>query len=132
MSVNEHDWIDAAYLVAAIFFIIGLKRLSSPATRPLRQPDRRGGHGHRDRRHAAATREIKTTPGSSSASLIGRSSAGAIGARRVQMTAMPQMVALFNGLGGGAAALVSLAELPACRRRPSDVGHGAASRAVSA
>jgi NAD(P) transhydrogenase subunit beta len=35
---------------------------------------------------------------------------GAVGARRVRMTAMPQMVALFNGVGGGAAALVSLAE----------------------
>jgi NAD(P) transhydrogenase subunit beta len=36
--------------------------------------------------------------------------AGAVGARKVKMTAMPQMVALFNGVGGGAAALVSLAE----------------------
>src|SRR5439155_1224212 len=36
---------------------------------------------------------------------------GAVVARRVKMTAMPQMVALFNGVGGGAAALVSLAEL---------------------
>src|SRR3954470_12859050 len=35
---------------------------------------------------------------------------GAIAARRVRMTAMPQMVALFNGVGGGAAALISLAE----------------------
>jgi len=35
---------------------------------------------------------------------------GAVGARRVKMTAMPQMVALFNGVGGGAAALVSLAK----------------------
>ena len=35
---------------------------------------------------------------------------GAVGARRVKMTAMPQMVALFNGVGGGAAALVSIAE----------------------
>ena len=35
---------------------------------------------------------------------------GAVAARRVKMTAMPQMVALFNGVGGGAAALVSLAE----------------------
>ena len=33
-----------------------------------------------------------------------------VGARKVKMTAMPQMVALFNGVGGGAAALVSLAE----------------------
>ena len=36
--------------------------------------------------------------------------AGAIGARRVKMTAMPQMVALFNGLGGGAAALVAFSD----------------------
>ena len=36
---------------------------------------------------------------------------GTIGARRVHMTAMPQMVALFNGVGGGAAALVAVSEL---------------------
>jgi NAD(P) transhydrogenase subunit beta len=36
---------------------------------------------------------------------------GAVAARRVRMTAMPQMVALFNGVGGGAAALIALAEL---------------------
>ena len=35
---------------------------------------------------------------------------GVVGARKVKMTAMPQMVALFNGVGGGAAALVSLVE----------------------
>src|SRR5207248_1879837 len=35
---------------------------------------------------------------------------GTVSARRVQMTAMPQMVAIFNGVGGGAAALVSVAE----------------------
>jgi NAD(P) transhydrogenase subunit beta len=36
---------------------------------------------------------------------------GAVAARRVKMTAMPQMVALFNGVGGGAAALIALAEV---------------------
>src|SRR5437016_6167771 len=36
---------------------------------------------------------------------------GTVGARRVRMTAMPQMVALFNGVGGGAAALVAISEL---------------------
>ena len=50
---------------------------------------------------------------------------GAIGARKVKMTAMPQMVALFNGVGGGAAALVSLAEFhlraPAPGRLHTDV-----------
>ena len=47
---------------------------------------------------------------------------GAVAARRVKMTAMPQMVALFNGVGGGAAALISLAEFHhpgAGRRRPA-------------
>src|SRR5258707_10072301 len=51
---------------------------------------------------------------------------GGIGARRVKMTAMPQMVALFNGVGGGAAALVSLAEFhllaPASGRLHTDIG----------
>ena len=36
---------------------------------------------------------------------------GALGAYRVQMTQMPQLVALFNGVGGGAAAIVALVEL---------------------
>ena len=36
---------------------------------------------------------------------------GVVGAQRVQMTQMPQLVALFNGVGGGAAALVALLEL---------------------
>jgi H+-translocating NAD(P) transhydrogenase subunit beta len=35
---------------------------------------------------------------------------GAVSAQRVQMTAMPQMVAAYNGLGGGAAALIALSE----------------------
>ena len=43
---------------------------------------------------------------------------GVVGARKVKMTAMPQMVALFNGVGGGAVALISLAEFHNLRRRP--------------
>src|SRR5258707_412889 len=50
---------------------------------------------------------------------------GAVAARRVKMTAMPQMVALFNGVGGGAAALVALAEFhklaPAPGRMHGDI-----------
>ena len=45
---------------------------------------------------------------------------GVLFARRVAMTAMPQLVALFNGVGGGAAALVALLELAEeSTRRPS-------------
>jgi NAD(P) transhydrogenase subunit beta len=51
---------------------------------------------------------------------------GAVAARRVKMTAMPQMVALFNGVGGGAAALVALADFthvdPEPGRIKADVG----------
>ena len=51
---------------------------------------------------------------------------GAVGARKVKMTAMPQMVAMFNGVGGGAAALVSLSEFhlraPASGRLHTDIG----------
>jgi NAD(P) transhydrogenase subunit beta len=56
---------------------------------------------------------------------------GAVAARRVKMTAMPQMVALFNGVGGGAAALVSLAEF---HNRAPDPGrlHGDVSIAIIA
>ena len=60
---------------------------------------------------------------------------GAVSARAVKMTAMPQMVALFNGVGGGAAALVAIAEFhrlapepgrvagPAVDRHPALGGH---------
>jgi len=56
---------------------------------------------------------------------------GLVAARRVKMTAIPQMVALFNGVGGGAAALVSLAEF---HNRAPDPGrlHGDVSVAIVA
>ena len=47
---------------------------------------------------------------------------GAVGARRVKMTAMPQMVALFNGVGGGAAALIALAEFHNLAPEPGRIG----------
>jgi H+-translocating NAD(P) transhydrogenase subunit beta len=50
------------------------------------------------------------------------SAIGVVGARKVKMTAMPQMVALFNGVGGGAAALVSLVEFHTVWALSGDVG----------
>ncbi|HEX9350027.1 MAG TPA: NAD(P)(+) transhydrogenase (Re/Si-specific) subunit beta [Gaiellaceae bacterium] len=47
---------------------------------------------------------------------------GVVGARKVKMTAMPQMVALFNGVGGGAAALISLVEFHGVWAPAGDVG----------
>ena len=46
---------------------------------------------------------------------------GAVSARLVKMTAMPQMVALFNGVGGGAAALIALAEFHELAPLPGDI-----------
>src|SRR5207244_7106895 len=50
------------------------------------------------------------------------SAIGVVGARRVKMTAMPQMVALFNGVGGGAAALISLVEFHGVWAHSGNVG----------
>ena len=47
---------------------------------------------------------------------------GVVGAKNVKMTAMPQMVALFNGVGGGAAALISLVEFHGLWAHSGDVG----------
>src|SRR6185436_15030692 len=47
---------------------------------------------------------------------------GVVGARTVKMTAMPQMVALFNGVGGGAAAIVSVVEFHSVWALGLDVG----------
>ncbi len=99
---------DLAYLACAATFIIGLKRLSSPRT---------AVSGNRVAAAGMAVAILVTLKQSGSHNLgwilIGMIVGGAIGAysaRAVKMTAMPQMVALFNGVGGGAAALISISE----------------------
>jgi NAD(P) transhydrogenase subunit beta len=108
-----------AYLVAAVLFILGLKQLSSPK-------------GARNGNFTAAAGMVIallatlpllhfTTAGVVIiviGVLIG-TAVGAVGARTVKMTAIPQMVALFNGVGGGAAALVAVAELLRLGAHPS-------------
>ncbi len=111
MGLNiDKTYIDIAYLVAAIMFIVGLRRLSSPAT--ARQGNQIAAAGM-----ALAVLATLFDPSVAVGYLwlivLGAVIGGAIGlvlARRVEMTAMPQMVALFNGMGGGAAALTSTAE----------------------
>ena len=97
-----------AYIVAAIFFIFGLKRLSSPATARSGNQLAALGMGLA----LAATlldRQILSFWTIGVGTLLG-AGIGTYFARTVQMTAMPQMVALFNGMGGATAALVSVAE----------------------
>ncbi|MDQ6825658.1 MAG: NAD(P)(+) transhydrogenase (Re/Si-specific) subunit beta [Candidatus Eremiobacteraeota bacterium] len=100
--------IDAAYLITGILFIVGLKYLSSPAT--ARTGNRIAMLGM-----ALAIGATLFERGLLSwwILVVGVAIGAVIGflsARAVKMTAMPQMVALFNGAGGGAAALVSTAE----------------------
>ena len=103
------------YLVSAVLFIVGLKFLSSPAR--ARQGNTLAAVGM-----LVATVTLLTSlhmpPFEAhrfnlylvfAAVAIG-AIAGAVGARRVAMTDMPQMVAILNGCGGGAAALISVAE----------------------
>ena len=104
--------IEAAWFVAAVLFIWGLKRMSSPRTA------RRGfywsGLGM-----VIAVVAAFFYPGVGGATnivliLVALALGGAlswISGKRVPMTAMPQMVALYNGMGGGAAAAIAGREL---------------------
>lgn len=97
------------YLAAAICFILGLKRLNSPAT--ARAGNRLSSIGMLI---AIVITLVDQAVVSYGAIIIGMVVGGALGlwmARSVKMTAMPQMVALLNGLGGAASLLVGGAEL---------------------
>jgi NAD(P) transhydrogenase subunit beta len=107
--VEPSAWVQIAYLVAAVLFILALKGLSSPKT--ARTGNLLGALGA-----LIATVvvffsgiEVRNLAIILVAIVVG-SAIGVISARRVQMTAMPQLVALFNGVGGGAAALISVVE----------------------
>ena len=97
-----------AYLLSAILFILGLKNLGSPKT---------ARRGNQLAMTAMLIAIIVTLTKNEIldytliiVGLIIGSAIGAIIAKKIQMTAVPQMVALFNGLGGCASALVALAE----------------------
>jgi len=94
------------YLLAAILFILGLKNLSSPKT--ARRGNRMSMLGMFLAVVMTAFRIID--PVYVIIGLIIGSAIGAISAKKVKMTAMPQMVAIFNGFGGGASTLVAFSE----------------------
>jgi NAD(P) transhydrogenase subunit beta len=106
--VTQADLIQLAYLVAAFCFILGLKWLSSP--RSARRGNQVAALGMAIAIGATVADErVVDYTWIIIAALVG-GSIGAVIARRVQMTAMPQLVALLNGLGGGAAALIAVSE----------------------
>jgi NAD(P) transhydrogenase subunit beta len=101
--------IQASYFVAAALFIFGLKRMSSPVTA-------RSGIVWAGVGMVVATLITFLTPGMGNYGLmtvgvaVGSIAAWVTG-RRVAMTDMPQMIALYNGMGGGAAGAIAAVEL---------------------
>jgi NAD(P) transhydrogenase subunit beta len=97
------------YLVTIVSFILALRYLSNPAH--ARRGNQIGAIGMLI---AIVVTWINVGTESWWAIVIAMAIGGgfgAVAARKVKMTAMPQMVALFNGVGGGAAALIALAEV---------------------
>ena len=101
--------IEVSYFIAAILFIFGLKRMSSPVTA-------RGGIVWAGAGMVVATVVTFLYPGMGNYALmmvaifIGGVAAWVSG-KKVAMTDMPQMIALYNGMGGGAAAAIAAVEL---------------------
>ncbi len=100
--------VDIAYLITGVLFIVGLRYLSSPRT--ARMGNRISAVGMLIAIVATLTQGIVNWAVIIAALVVG-AAVGIISAQRVKMTAMPQMVAAFNGAGGGAAALVAAGEL---------------------
>ena len=100
--------IDIIYLISSVFFIIGIKNLSSPKTA------RKGNLFASIGMFLAIVitlfdKQVLTFEWIIVGVIIG-SAAGTIMAMKIPMTGMPQMVGMLNGFGGGASTLVALAE----------------------
>jgi NAD(P) transhydrogenase subunit beta len=101
--------IELAYLLAAVLFIYGLKRLQSPAT--ARGGNQLAAIGMLIAVVATLFTHKILTPAEMIGGLLAGSVIGAVLARRVEMTGMPELVAAFNGFGGLASAIVATAEV---------------------
>ncbi|MCW5946020.1 MAG: NAD(P)(+) transhydrogenase (Re/Si-specific) subunit beta [Fimbriimonadales bacterium] len=112
--MTDHWLVELGYLIGAVLFILALKLLNSPKTA------RRGnwlaalGMAIALGTVGFSLGEVETRNYIFIAIAVAAGTIiGSISAKRVQMTAMPQMVALFNGVGGGAVALVAMIEFMA-------------------
>jgi NAD(P) transhydrogenase subunit beta len=104
-------WMDLGYVVSAALFIFGLKKLGHPRTAPLGNT-----YGAFGMLVAVVTTVVKMGVDGGihwaliAAGLLIGAAIGWVMAVRVEMTGMPEMVALFNGFGGAASALVAMSE----------------------
>jgi NAD(P) transhydrogenase subunit beta len=110
--LQDQNFIDAIYIVAFALFIFGLSRLTGPRT---------AVRGNQIAATGMALAVVATflqrhvfdgssTPWLIALGIVLGTAVGIPAARQVRMTAMPQMVALFNGVGGGAVALIAWVE----------------------
>ena len=97
-----------SYLIAAVLFILGIKRLGSPAT--ARSGNLMAAIGMLVVVVVTLLDQQVLNYGMVLSGILAGSIVGALAARTIRMTAMPQLVAIFNGLGGGASALVASSE----------------------
>jgi NAD(P) transhydrogenase subunit beta len=109
VTVDKSQLINLAYLAAAVLFIFGLKGLTHPRTAV--RGNLYGALGMLLAIVVTLLNEEIVSPWWIMAGLIVGTALGTVLALRVQMTAMPQMVALLNGFGGLASVLVAGAEL---------------------
>ncbi|NJN73384.1 MAG: NAD(P)(+) transhydrogenase (Re/Si-specific) subunit beta [Limnothrix sp. RL_2_0] len=100
--------IELSYLVAASLFILGLKKLGSPAT--ARGGNQLAAVGMLIAVVATLLDQQVINYGMIAGGIVIGSVIGLVAAQKVEMTDMPQLVGLFNGLGGAASALVAIAE----------------------
>jgi H+-translocating NAD(P) transhydrogenase subunit beta len=130
VNLLSPTWTAVGYLIAAVCFILALKGLSSPAS--ARRGNQIGAGGavlavlvtffSEDLRHIPLI----------VAAIVVGTAVGVPAARRVAMTQMPQLVALFNGVGGAAAALVAGLELSGAHGLPGGASTGSTSVAAAA
>jgi NAD(P) transhydrogenase subunit beta len=110
--LQSTNFIDACYIVAFGLFIYGMSGLTGPRTAVRGNKIAAGGMAL-----AVVATLLKhhvlhgsATPWEIALGVVLGTAVGIPAARNVQMTAMPQMVALFNGVGGGAVALIAWIE----------------------
>jgi NAD(P) transhydrogenase subunit beta len=104
----SRDVTNLLYLITIVTFILALRFLSNPAT--ARRGNQIGALGMLVAIVVTFAQDEIASYWEIAVGMVVGGVFGAVAARKVRMTAMPQMVALFNGVGGGAAALISLAE----------------------
>ena len=120
--------LEVSYILASVLFILGLKKLGHPETARSGNLWAAAGMGlailftilfHKTKMDDGSYQGIHNIGWIAGALVIG-SVVGWMAAKKVKMTAMPQMVSLFNGMGGACAALISMMEFPRMQTQLAD------------